>query len=97
MNDSIHEGMVLRELVSNICGGRSCINCPFNYEEGCKTTHIDYDHPSDEEINMVVSTFLELNPGYEDNIDPAILAVAKSYNCPTIEVSDSEMIDVFGG
>lgn len=97
MNDSIHEGMVLRELVSNICGGRSCVVCPFNCESGCKTSNIDYNHPTDEDINLVVSTFLELNPGYEDNIDPALLAIAKSYSIPTIDVSDSEMIDVFGG
>ena len=97
MNEYYPEGMTLRNLVSNICAGRSCVACPFNCESGCKTSNIDYNHPTDEDINLVVSTFLELNPGYEDNIDPALLAVAKSYSIPTIDISDTEMIDVFGG
>lgn len=97
MNEYYHESLTLRQLVSDICAGRSCINCPLNSENGCKTTYINYDHPTDEDINLIVSTFLELNPGYEDNIDPALLAIAKSYSIPTIDISDTEMIDMFGG
>lgn len=97
MNEHYHEGMVLRDLVSNICSGRSCVECPFNCESGCKTVYINYDHPTDEEINMVVSTFLELNPGYEDNIDPDLLSCARAYKATPIDISDVEMIDMFGG
>ena len=90
--------MTLPQMVDEICRFRSCRECPFNGEnDHCMVGHLNYNSISIDETRFLIEKYLELYPENKGLVDDKYLNMVGVCATSQIDISDSDLLDVFGG